>query len=321
VKALVTGGAGFIGSTLVDRLIAEGHVVDVVDDLSTGSLANLADARSQADHRLSFQRLDIRDPAVVDLVQRRQPEVVFHLAAQADVRVSVERPTFDAEVNILGSINILEGARLGGARKIVFASSGGTIYGEPEKLPVSESHSQRPLSPYGAAKKAVSDYLGVYRELHGLEFTALALANVYGPRQDPFGEAGVVSIFAGKLLAGEQCTIFGDGAQTRDFVFVDDVVDAFSRAATKGSGLLMNIGTGKETSVNELYRTMAANAGVTRDAHYAPARSGELARSSLDPGRAAIHLGWKPWTQLDDGTSAVLKWMAKSHPEPHTHAE
>ena len=316
MKALVTGGAGFIGSTLVDRLVAEGHQVDVIDDLSTGTLANLAEARASADHHLSFHRLDVRDPAVIELVERRQPEVVFHLAAQADVRVSVARPAFDAEVNIIGAINILEGARLGGARKIVFASSGGTIYGEPEKLPVAESHPQRPLSPYGAAKKAVTDYLGVYRELHGLEFTALALANVYGPRQDPFGEAGVVSIFAGKLLEGEPCTVYGDGQQTRDFVYVDDVVDAFSRAATKGSGLLMNIGTGKETSVNELYRTMAANAGVVADPTYAPARSGELARSSLDPGRAAIHLGWKPWTELDQGTSAVLQWMAKSKPEP-----
>jgi UDP-glucose 4-epimerase len=247
---------------------------------------------------------------VADLIQRRQPEVVFHLAAQADVRVSVERPAFDAEVNLLGTINVLEGARLAGARKIVFASSGGTIYGEPEELPVREAHPQRPLSPYGAAKKAAADYLAVYRELHGLEFTALALANVYGPRQDPFGEAGVVSIFAGKLLAGEECMIFGDGEQTRDFVFVDDVVDAFSRAATKGSGLLMNIGTGTETSVNELYRTMATTP------RYAPARPGELARSALDPGRAAIHLGWKPWTKLDQGTSAVLKWMAKSRPAP-----
>lgn len=312
MKALVTGGAGFIGSTLVDRLVAEGHSVDVVDDLSTGSLANLADARAAGEHRVSFQRIDIRDGAVAELVQRRRPEVVFHLAAQADVRVSVARPTFDAEVNVLGTINILEGARLAGSRKIVFASSGGTIYGEPEELPVRESHSQRPLSPYGAAKKAVYDYLTVYRELHGLEFTALALANVYGPRQDPFGEAGVVSIFAGKLLGGERCTIFGDGTQTRDFVFVDDVVDAFSRAASRGSGLLMNIGTGRETSVNELYRTMAANAGVVGDPVYAPARPGELARSSLDPGRAAIHLGWKPWTELDQGTSAVLEWMAKT---------
>ncbi len=317
MKALVTGGAGFIGSNLVDRLIAEGHTVDVVDDLSTGALANLASARASGSHKLSFQRLDIREPAVVDLIHRREPEVVFHLAAQADVRVSVERPAFDAEVNIIGSINVLEGARLAGTRKIVFASSGGTIYGEPEKLPVPESAPQRPLSPYGAAKKAVADYLGAYRELHGLEFTALALSNVYGPRQDPFGEAGVVAIFAGKLLAGERCTIFGDGEQTRDFVFVDDVVDAFSRAGTKGSGLLMNIGTGVETSVNHLYRTMAANAGVVTDPEYAPGRPGELARSSLDPGRAAIHLGWKPWTSLEDGTSAVLNWFAKERPKHH----
>ena len=314
MKALVTGGAGFIGSTLVDRLVAEGHSVDVVDDLSTGSLANLADARAEAGHRVSFQRMDIRDPAVVEVVQRRQPEVVFHLAAQADVRVSVERPAFDTEVNVLGSVNILEGARLGGTRKVVFASSGGTIYGEPEELPVRESHPQRPLSPYGAAKKAVVDYLGVYRELHGLEFTALALANVYGPRQDPFGEAGVVAIFAAKLLAGEPCTIFGDGAQTRDFVYVDDVVDAFSRAASKGSGLLMNIGTGVETSVNKLYDTMAAAAGVTTPPKRAPARPGELLRSALDPGRAAIHLGWKPWTALEDGTSAALRWFAEHRP-------
>ena len=315
MKALVTGGAGFIGSNLVDRLIAEGHSVDVVDDLSTGSLANLASARADAAHQLSIQRRDLRAAAVVDLIHRREPEVIFHLAAQADVRVSVERPRFDAEVNILGSINVLEGARLARTRKVVFASSGGTIYGEPEKLPVPESHPQRPLSPYGAAKKAVADYLGAYRELHGLEFTALALANVYGPRQDPHGEAGVVAIFAGRLLGGQRCKIFGDGEQTRDFVYVDDVVDAFSRAATKGSGLLMNIGTGQETSVNTLYRTMAANAGVVADAEYAPARAGELARSSLDPGRAAIHLGWKPWTSLEDGTSAVLRWFAKEKPQ------
>jgi UDP-glucose 4-epimerase len=314
MRALVTGGAGFIGSTLVDRLLAEGHTVDVVDNLSTGSLANLATARAESGHQLSFNRVDVRDPAVVDLLQRRQPDVVFHLAAQADVRVSVERPAFDAEVNVIGAINVLEGARLGGTRKMVFASSGGTIYGEPEELPVRESHPQRPLSPYGAAKKAVADYLAVYRELHGIEYTALALANVYGPRQDPFGEAGVVAIFAAKLLDGEPCTIFGDGEQTRDFVYVDDVVDAFSRAATKGSGLLMNIGTGVETSVNHLYRTMAAAAGVTAAAQRAPARTGELHRSALDPGRAAIHLGWKPWTALEDGTSAVLRWFSKQKP-------
>lgn len=311
MRALVTGGAGFIGSTLVDRLLAEGHSVDVIDDLSTGSLANLAEARGNRDHQLKLHQIDIRDEAVVDLIARREPEVVFHLAAQADVRVSVTRPAFDAQVNIVGSINVLEGARRGGTRKIVFASSGGTIYGEPapEDLPVRESHPQQPLSPYGVAKRVVTDYLHVYRELHSLEFTSLAMANIYGPRQDPHGEAGVVAIFAGLLRDGKPCTIFGDGTQTRDFVYVDDAVDAFVRAATRGSGLLCNIGTGVETSVNELYAAMAAAAGSTAPAIHAPPRQGELARSALDPSRAALHLGWQPWTTLADGVGEVLRWF------------
>ncbi|MGV3760064.1 MAG: NAD-dependent epimerase/dehydratase family protein [Actinomycetota bacterium] len=311
MRALVTGGAGFIGSTLVDRLLVEGHAVDVVDDLSTGSLTNLADARADRDHELKLHQIDIRDPGVVELIARRRPEVVFHLAAQADVRISVERPVFDAEVNVIGSLNVIEGARRGGARKVVFASSGGTIYGEPDPadLPVKESHPQQPVSPYGVAKKVVTDYLVTYRTLHDLEFTSLALANVYGPRQDPHGEAGVVAIFAGRLLAGEPCTIFGDGRQTRDFVYVDDVVDAFVRAADRGSGLLCNIGTGRETSVNELYAAMAGAAGVDEPAAYAPARAGELARSALDPTRAGIHLGWEPWTEVPDGVAEVLRFF------------
>jgi UDP-glucose 4-epimerase len=309
VRALVTGGAGFIGSTLVDRLLAEGHAVDVVDDLSSGRLENLAEARADRSHELSFHRLDIRSPELVELMGRRRPEVVFHLAAQADVRVSVARPGFDAEVNILGTINVLEGARAGGSAKVVFAASGGTLYGEPAELPVRESHPQVPLSPYGVSKKSAIDYLTAYRELYQLEFTALALANVYGPRQDPHGEAGVVAIFAGRLLAGEACTIFGDGEQTRDFVYVDDVVDAFARAGQRGGGLVLNVGTGVETSVNQLYATMAAVAGADVPAQLAPARPGELARSALDPGRAAIHLGWKPWTTLPDGTAEVLRWF------------
>jgi UDP-glucose 4-epimerase len=311
MNMLVTGGAGFIGSTLVDRLLAEGHHVDVVDDLSTGSLGNLAQARASADHQLTFHQLDIRSPDLAELMTRRRPEVVFHLAAQADVRVSVARPIFDAEINVIGSLNVLEGARAAGARKVVFASSGGTIYGDPDpsELPIKETHPQRPVSPYGVAKKVVGDYLHAYRELHNLEYTALALANVYGPRQDPHGEAGVVAIFAGRLLAGEPCTIFGDGEQTRDFVYVDDVVDAFARAAERGTGLLVNIGTGDETSVNHLYRTMAEAAGVDSPAVNAPARAGELQRSSLDPGRAAIHLGWKPWTSIPEGTAAVIDYF------------
>ncbi|MBW3547071.1 MAG: GDP-mannose 4,6-dehydratase [Actinobacteria bacterium] len=315
MKALVTGGAGFIGSTLVDRLLAEGHAVDVVDNLSTGSLANLAEARADRDHDLRVHQLDVRSPAVVELIGHRRPDVVFHLAAQADVRVSVADPLLDAQVNVVGSLNVMEGARAAGCRKVVFASSGGTIYGDPDPadLPVTESHPQQPLSPYGVAKKAVGDYLYAYRALHGLEFVVLALANVYGPRQDPHGEAGVVAIFAGRLLAGEVCTVYGDGRQTRDFVYVDDVVDAFARAADRGSGLVCNIGTGVETSVLRLHQLMAGAAGVPQAAvSFAPARPGELARSALDPTRARLHLGWAPWTSMEEGADAVLRWFAAS---------
>jgi len=306
VRTLVTGGAGFIGSTLVDRLLAEGHAVDVVDDLSSGRLTNLAVARADRSHDLTFHQLDIRDPSLVDLMVRRRPEVVFHLAAQIDVRVSVADPVLDAQINVIGSLNVLEGARASGVHKVVFASSGGTIYGQvaDADLPAKESHPQVPLSPYGVSKKVVGDYLAAYRELHQLEYTALALANVFGPRQDPHGEAGVVAIFAGRLLSGEPCTIFGDGSQTRDYV-----VDAFVRAAERGSGLLINVGTGRETSVVELHRIMAEAAGVPAAPAFAPARTGELARSCLDPGRAAIHLGWKPWTTLPVGTGAVLDYF------------
>src|SRR5580658_7942105 len=308
MRTLVTGGAGFIGSNLVDRLLVEGHEVDVVDDFSTGSLLNLAEARGSAGRALTIHHLDITAPAVIELMARRRPELVFHLAAQADVRVSVARPAFDATVNVVGSLNVLEGARQAEAERVVFAASGGTLYGEPsdEDLPVRESHPQQPLSPYGVSKKAVIDYLVAYRELHSLEFSALALGNVYGPRQNPHGEAGVVAIFADRILRGEPVTIFGDGEQTRDFVFVDDVVDAFVRAATRGGGLVCNIGTGYETSVNQLLAALAGQAGVPVTSVQAPLRPGELLRSSLDVARAAMQLGWRPWTELADGTSAVL---------------
>jgi UDP-glucose 4-epimerase len=311
MRTMVTGGAGFIGSTLVDRLLAEGNEVDVVDDLSTGTLANLAEARSLAGGGLTIHQLDIRHPDVTELIVRRAPEVVYHLAAQADVRLSVERPAFDAEVNVLGTLNVLEGARAGGTGRVVFAASGGTLYGEPgpEDLPVRESHLRRPLSPYGVSKAAVMDYLVAYRELHSLEFVSLALGNVYGPRQDPHGEAGVAAIFAQRLLGGEPVTVYGDGEQTRDFVYVDDVVDAFVRAAGRGGGLVCNVGTGRETSVNELYAVMAAEAGVTSAPVYAPSRPGELRRSSLDIGRAGMQLGWHPWTELEDGVAAVLEFV------------
>jgi UDP-glucose 4-epimerase len=309
MRVLVTGGAGFLGSTLVDRLLVDGYDVDVVDDLSTGSLPNLAEARAQRKHKLTFQRLDIRSEGMRELLAHRKPEVVFHLAAQASVRISVDQPNFDAEVNIVGALNVIQSALRAGTRKVVFAGSGGTLYGIPESIPTREGHPQRPLAPYGVAKKAVGDYLHYYREIQGLESTVLALANIYGPRQDPHGEAGVVAIFAGKLLAGERPTIYGDGEQTRDFVFVDDVADAFVRATEKGDGLLINIGTGAETSVQQLFDQMARLTGFPEPARYAPARTGELRRSALDPGRAAIHLGWKPYTTLEEGLSRSLDWF------------
>ena len=308
MKALITGGAGFIGSTLADRLLAEDWSVDVADDLSSGNLANLADARAVGDRRFSFHRIDIRNAAITDLIATRKPDVVFHLAAQADVRVSVAKPQLDAEVNLVGLLNVAEGARAGGASKVVFASSGGTIYGSPEEIPTPETHTQRPESPYGVAKKAGGDYLHYYKTIHGLDYAATAFSNVYGPRQDPHGEAGVVAIFAGLFLAKKRATIFGDGEQTRDFVFVDDVVDALTRAATQGEDII-NIGTGVETSVNDLYGSMARSTGFNDPPSYAPARAGELARSALAVGRAKEQLGWVPFTSLDDGVAATLDWF------------
>jgi UDP-glucose 4-epimerase len=311
--ALVTGGAGFIGSTLVDRLVREGHVVHVVDDFTSGRRVNLELSSREAGDRLVVHEIDIRDDAVVELIAGIAPEVIFHLAAQMDVRVSVARPAHDASINVMGSLHVLEGARLAGTRKVVFASSGGTIYGEPDPsvLPVDESHPQHPASPYGVAKKVVSDYLFVYQQLHGLDWTSLALANVYGPRQDPHGEAGVVAIFAGLLLDGKPCRIFGDGEQTRDFVYVDDVVDSFVRAADadRASGLVVNIGTGVETSVVELYQAMAEAAGVDASAEHQPARPGELARSALATGRAESELGWRPATDLPTGALQTIDWF------------
>lgn len=310
MRAVVTGGAGFIGSTLVDRLLAEGHSVTAIDNLATGRIANLESAARSGD-RFSFVELDVRSPEIPATISAARPEVVFHLAAQADVRVSVEKPLFDADVNVLGGLNVIEAARAAGARKVVVASSGGTIYGDPSPadLPVDESHPQHPISPYGVAKKVIDDYLHAFNHLHGLEYVALALANVYGPRQDPHGEAGVVAIFTGRLLGGERCRIFGDGEQTRDFVYVDDVVDAFVRAASVGDAVLCNIGTGVETSVNELYRSLAGAAGVDEPAQYEPPRAGELARSALDPSRAREVLGWSPVTSLDEGAAATLAWF------------
>ena len=217
-------------------------------------------------------------------------------------------PAFDASVNILGSLNVLEGARVAKARRVVAAASGGTLYGEPsgDQIPTNESAPQRPLSPYGVSKKSMIDYLVAYKELHGLDYVALALANVYGPRQDPHGEAGVVAIFAEKILAGDGVTIYGDGTQTRDFVYVDDVVDAFVRAGSRGEGLVVNIGTGQELSVNELFSTMASIASTTTPPTFAPPRVGEVARSCLDVRRAHDELGWASWTTFREGAAITL---------------
>jgi UDP-glucose 4-epimerase len=307
MKALVTGGAGFIGSYLVERLMAEGHQVDVIDDLSGGTLANLADARRSPDGRLTFHQLDVRSAAVGDLMQRLRPEIVYHLAAPGDGAPTLEA----ADVGVLGSLQVVEGARRCGAQKVVFASSA-AVYGDPDPgdLPLRESHTQRPVTAAGVAKKAVADYLYAYREAHNLEFTALVLAHVYGPRQVPRPGGRVVAAFAEKLTVGAVGEIHGTGGSTRDFVYVDDVVDAFARAAERGGGLLINVGTGHETAVRDLYRAMAAHLGDSRAPTRAAGRPGDVRRLSLDPGRASIHLGWKPWTSLADGTAAVLDWWS-----------
>jgi UDP-glucose 4-epimerase len=311
MRALVTGGAGFIGSNLVDRLLVEGYEVDVVDDFSTGSLSNLADARGSAGRALTIHHLDISVPTVVELMVRRRPGLVFHLAAQPDVMASVQSPALDATVNVVGALNILEGARQAEAERVVFTASGATLYGEPdpEDLPVRESHPHKPRTPYGVSKKTVIDYLTVYRELHAVEFCALALGSVYGPRQDPRGEGGVVTAFAEQIVRNAPVTVYGDGEQTRDFVFVDDVVDACMRATTRGGGLVCNVATGRETSINQLLATLADVVGQEVTAISAPARPGEVLRSSLDVERAAIQLGWRPWTNLPDGTRAVVEFL------------
>jgi UDP-glucose 4-epimerase len=307
---LVTGGAGFIGSHLCDRLLAEGHRVIAVDDLTTGRIANLVEARGYA-KEFTFISMDIRAEGLLQLFERHRPEVVMHLAAQSGVRPSLTDPVFDASVNMMGTLNILQCAVETGVRKVVYAASGGTLYGEPRKLPVKESAaaSARPLSPYGISKKVVIDYLSYYERNRGIEFTALALGNVYGPRQDPHGEAGVIAIFASSMLAGTTPTVYGDGKQTRDYVFVDDVVHAFALAADRANGKLINIGTAIETSVNEIYRILANIVGFETPPGTGPLPPGELRRCSLDNAFAAEVLDWKPWTHLEDGLGETVAYL------------
>jgi UDP-glucose 4-epimerase len=307
---LVTGGAGFIGSQLADRLLAEGHRVVSVDDLSSGRIANLVDARGYG-KEFSFFNMDVRSDGMLALFERHRPEVVFHLAAQSGVRPSLEDPVHDASVNIMGLLNVLEATVHVGGRKVIYAASGGTMYGEPRRLPVKETAAQgsRPLSPYGVSKKVGVDYLGFYQRYRGLDFTALALGNVYGPRQDPTGEAGVIAIFASKMLSGEAPAIFGDGNQTRDYVFIDDTVHAFVQAMDRGSGKVVNIGTGLETSVNHLYKLIAEITGFTGEPDHGPLPSGELRRIALDISSAPSAIAWKPWTHLEDGLKETVAYL------------
>jgi UDP-glucose 4-epimerase len=296
---LVTGGAGFIGSHVVEALLARGDEVHVVDSLVSGKRENLAEGAT-------LHEVDIRDEALVALCAELRPATIVHLAAQADVRVSVERPLFDAEVNVLGTLRVLEGARAAGA-KIVFSSTGGAIYGECD-APATEDSPRRPLAPYGTSKLCGEEYLATYNRLYGSEHVALRLGNVYGPRQDPHGEAGVVAIFLRLLRDGGTCKIFGDGSQQRDYVFVGDVAAAML-AAVDLSGGVLNVGTGRATSVLELHSACCAAAGVESEPELAPARLGELQRSVLDVRAAGTAMGWSPAVSLEDGVARTWEWF------------
>jgi UDP-glucose 4-epimerase len=301
MRAIVTGGAGFIGSHAVDALAARGDEVHVLDDLSKGR-------RDRVTPGAELHVADVREPDAV--FDEARPELVFHLAAQADVRVSVERPALDADVNVLGTLRILEAARRHGAR-VVFASTGGAIYGECDDGPAPETAERRPLSPYGTSKLAGEEYLATWNRLYGTRHISLRFGNVYGPRQEPHGEAGVVAIFMGFLHDGGEPTIFGDGGQTRDYVYVGDVVESMlAAAAFRGSGVF-NVGTGTETSVNDLYAAIQRAAGVEREPHYGDARLGELQRSVLDRSLAERELGWRPRHSLDDGLAKTWSWIVE----------
>ncbi len=306
-RAIVTGGAGFIGSHLVDRLVDSGCEVLVIDDLSTGRLQRLADARSRG--KVGFHQLDLRAPELIEVACRFRPQTIFHLAAHADVRKSTADPMHDASVNVLGTLNVLMAARDAAAERVVFTSTGGALYGETDKLPTRERVTKRPESPYGISKKVVEDYFRYFRTAYGLDYAILALANVYGPRQDPYGEAGVVAIFARAMLDRRRPVIFGDGTQTRDYVYVVDVVDGLVRSAARGGGGLYNIGTGRETSVTDLYAALAVITGFDQPPEYVEAKPGDLARSCLDASAAARHLGWEPFTSLDEGLALTAGWF------------
>jgi UDP-glucose 4-epimerase len=307
MRALVTGGAGFIGSNLVDALLAAGDEVTVVDDLSTGRRQNLDGALAAG---AELVELDIREGAALsELFAERRPEVVFHLAAQIDVRKSVADPAFDASINVGGTANVLEAARACGCRRVVFSSTGGAIYGEGQgqTLPLPEDAPLAPMAPYGQSKFAGEGYLSLYERLYGLSSVSLRLGNVYGPRQDPLGEAGVIAIFCGKLREGGRPTVFGDGKQTRDYIYVEDVVAAMLAAAESEATGPINVGTGIETDVLELAARLGELGGAGGfEPELAPARTGEVQRVSIDPARAERELGWRAQTGLEEGLRLTL---------------
>jgi UDP-glucose 4-epimerase len=307
VRAIVTGGAGFIGSHVADALLARGDEVHVVDNLATGSRDNVPAGAT-------FHELDIRDD-LLPLAGEVRPEAVFHLAAQADVGTSVERPDYDAEVNVIGTLHVLEAARSAGAR-VVFTSTGGAIYGECER-PATEDDERRPLSPYGTSKLAGEEYLATWNRLHGMRNVSCRLANVYGPRQLASLEGGVVAIFLDRLRDGGPTAIFGDGSQTRDFVFVGDVAAALLAAGDGPSGVY-NVGTGIETSVRELHALCARVAGVEAEPELVEARPGDLQHSVLDPGRAERELGWRPQQDVEQGLRETWAWVREQEPQAPT---
>ncbi len=307
MKVLVTGGAGFIGSHLVDALLASGHEVQVIDNLATGWRANVPKAAV-------LHECDIHARESARVFEAFQPEVVFHLAAQSSVKVSTTDPVHDLEVNGGGTAAIAALCVQFGVRKLVYFSTGGALYGDPEVIPVPESHPIAPLSPYGLSKRVGELYLELFARTSGLEFTILRPANVFGPRQDPLGEAGVVAIFAGRMLAGEPCTIDGDGEQTKDYLYVSDVVDAALAAVERGSGLALNIGAGKGISVNAIFAALRAATGATAEPAYGPPRPGDVRHIALESARARELLGWQPRVPFDEGIRRTVDYIRAASP-------
>jgi UDP-glucose 4-epimerase len=312
MRVLVTGGAGFIGSHLTDSFLARGDEVAVVDDLSRGRQARLSD-------RVALHKLSITDAGTLTaLVERARPELICHLAAQIDVRFSVAAPADDAQTNAVGTVNVLEAARAADAR-VLFCSTGGALYGRDAPIPSLEDVLPLPESPYGVAKYCAEQYVGLYNRLHGTRHAILRLANVYGPRQDPAGESGVIPIFCARLLAEERPVIYGDGKQTRDYLYVADAVAAFLAVADQGRPGTWNFGTGVETSVRDLARLIGNAAGRATEPQFAPARPGELQRSVLAAERAQRDLGWKPAVALTDGIQRVYRWIEAGAPDRAAH--